>query len=244
MLQTRNGKRTAKSALKIAVDLAEEGVISQEEAISRVEPSALDQLLHPTLDPDAARTVVAAGLPASPGAATGKIVFDADEAERAAGLGEAVILVREETSPGGHPRHARGARHRHGARRHDQPRGRCGARHGPGLRVRRRRNPYRRGQGSLHRARPHLQGRRDHHHRRLEGRGSGRRRADDRTGADRRLPDPHGLGRQGAPPEGPRQRRNPAGRQDRARLRRRGHRPVPHRAHVLRRQPHRWPCAR
>lgn len=99
MLQTRNGKRTAKSALKIAVDLASEGVISEEEAVSRVEPAALDQLLHPTLDPNAARSVVAAGLPASPGAATGKIVFDADEAERLAQLGEAVILVREETSP-------------------------------------------------------------------------------------------------------------------------------------------------
>ena len=99
MLQTRNGKRTAKSALKIAVDLAAEGVISEEEAVSRVEPSALDQLLHPTLDPKANRTVVAAGLPASPGAATGKIVFDADEAERLAQLGDAVILVREETSP-------------------------------------------------------------------------------------------------------------------------------------------------
>lgn len=99
MLQTRNGKRTAKSALKVAVDLAAEGVISEEEAISRVEPSALDQLLHPTLDPDAARSVVATGLPASPGAATGKIVFDADEAERLNQLGDAVILVREETSP-------------------------------------------------------------------------------------------------------------------------------------------------
>uniref|UniRef100_UPI0025C20829 pyruvate, phosphate dikinase n=1 Tax=Brevundimonas sp. TaxID=1871086 RepID=UPI0025C20829 len=99
MLQTRNGKRTAKSALKIAVDLASEGVISQEEAVSRVEPAALDQLLHPTLDPNAERKVIAAGLPASPGAATGKIVFDADEAERLAQLGDAVILVREETSP-------------------------------------------------------------------------------------------------------------------------------------------------
>ncbi len=99
MLQTRNGKRTAKSALKIAVDLAAEGVISEEEAVSRVEPAALDQLLHPTLDPKASRTVVASGLPASPGAATGKIVFDADEAERLAQLGDAVILVREETSP-------------------------------------------------------------------------------------------------------------------------------------------------
>jgi len=99
MLQTRNGKRTAKSALKIAVDLAAEGVISEEEGVSRVEPSALDQLLHPTLDPNATRHVVAAGLPASPGAATGRIVFDADEAERLNQLGDAVILVREETSP-------------------------------------------------------------------------------------------------------------------------------------------------
>ncbi len=99
MLQTRNGKRTARSALKIAVDLAAEGVISEEEAVARVEPSALDQLLHPTLDPKASRTVVASGLPASPGAATGRIVFDADEAERLSQLGDAVILVREETSP-------------------------------------------------------------------------------------------------------------------------------------------------
>ena len=99
MLQTRNGKRTAKSALKIAVDLASEGVISEEEAVSRVEPSALDQLLHPTLDPKAERHVVAAGLPASPGAATGKVVFNSDEAERMGQLGDAVILVREETSP-------------------------------------------------------------------------------------------------------------------------------------------------
>ncbi|MBN8528283.1 MAG: pyruvate, phosphate dikinase [Caulobacterales bacterium] len=99
MLQTRNGKRTAKSALKIAVDLAAEGVIGQEEAVSRVEPAALDQLLHPTLDPKAPRNVVTTGLPASPGAATGKIVFDADEAERMSQLGDAVILVRTETSP-------------------------------------------------------------------------------------------------------------------------------------------------
>jgi len=99
MLQTRNGKRTAKSALKIAVDLAAEGVISKEEGISRVEPAALDQLLHPTLDPKAERKIITTGLPASPGAATGKIVFDADEAERAAQNGDAVILVREETSP-------------------------------------------------------------------------------------------------------------------------------------------------
>jgi pyruvate,orthophosphate dikinase len=99
MLQTRSGKRTAKAALRVAVEMAGEGLISEEEAVGRVEPASLDQLLHPTLDPDAERTVVAAGLPASPGAATGKVVFDADEAERLGGAGEAVILVRDETSP-------------------------------------------------------------------------------------------------------------------------------------------------
>jgi pyruvate,orthophosphate dikinase len=99
MLQTRNGKRTAKAALKIAVDMAADGTISQEEAIMRVEPAALDQLLHPTIDPKAVRDVVAQGLPASPGAATGKIVFDSEEAERLGNAGEAVILVRDETSP-------------------------------------------------------------------------------------------------------------------------------------------------
>ncbi len=99
MLQTRNGKRTAKSALKIAVDLASEGLITKEEAVMRVEPGSLDQLLHPTIDPAAERNVIANGLPASPGAATGKVVFDADEAERLGTAGESVILVRDETSP-------------------------------------------------------------------------------------------------------------------------------------------------
>ena len=99
MLQTRSGKRTAKAALKIAVDMASEGLISKEEAILRVEPTALDQLLHPTLDPSAKRDVLTKGLPASPGAASGKIVFDADTAEKAAADGQGVILVRVETSP-------------------------------------------------------------------------------------------------------------------------------------------------
>ena len=99
MLQTRSGKRTAKAALKIAVDMANEGLITHNEAILRVEPSALDQLLHPTLDPAAKRDVLTKGLPASPGAASGKIVFDADTAERAAADGQSVILVRTETSP-------------------------------------------------------------------------------------------------------------------------------------------------
>ncbi|MDP8913783.1 MAG: pyruvate, phosphate dikinase [Pseudomonadota bacterium] len=99
MLQTRAGKRTAKAALKIAVDMAREGLITEEEAVLRVDPSALDQLLHPTLDPSAPRQVIAKGLPASPGAACGQVVFDADSAERYAALGEKVILVRTETSP-------------------------------------------------------------------------------------------------------------------------------------------------
>jgi pyruvate, orthophosphate dikinase len=99
MLQTRSGKRTAKAALKIAVEMAAEGLISEDEAVLRIDPSALDQLLHPTLDPAAPRNVVAKGLPASPGAACGQAVFDADTAERYAALGEKVILVRIETSP-------------------------------------------------------------------------------------------------------------------------------------------------
>ncbi|MBV9014792.1 MAG: pyruvate, phosphate dikinase, partial [Alphaproteobacteria bacterium] len=99
MLQTRTGKRTAQAALKIAVSLVEEGVIGQEEAIRRIEPASLDQLLHPMLDPSAKTTVLAHGLPASPGAASGKVVFSADAAESAASRGERVILVRIETSP-------------------------------------------------------------------------------------------------------------------------------------------------
>jgi len=99
MLQTRTGKRTAAAALKIAVDMAEGGVIDKKEAIRRIEPGSLDQLLHPTLDPNAKKTVLARGLPASPGAAAGAVVFSANEAEARAAKGEAVILVRIETSP-------------------------------------------------------------------------------------------------------------------------------------------------
>ncbi|HEX5319069.1 MAG TPA: pyruvate, phosphate dikinase [Stellaceae bacterium] len=99
MLQTRTGKRTAAAAIKIAVSLVEEGVIDKTEAVRRIEPASLDQLLHPMLDPTAKVTVLAHGLPASPGAASGKVVFSAEEAEWLAGRGEAVILVRVETSP-------------------------------------------------------------------------------------------------------------------------------------------------
>ena len=99
ILQTRSGKRTAKAALKMAVDMVAEGLIDEASAIRRVDPMALDQLLHPTLDPKAERDVLAYGLPASPGAASGAIVLDADTAEKRAERGEAVILVRTETSP-------------------------------------------------------------------------------------------------------------------------------------------------
>ena len=99
MLQTRSGKRTAKAALKMAVDMVHEGLIDEKTAICRIDPMALDQLLHPTLDPKAPRDVLTRGLPASPGAASGAVVFDADTAEKRAERGDAVILVRVETSP-------------------------------------------------------------------------------------------------------------------------------------------------
>jgi pyruvate,orthophosphate dikinase len=99
MLQTRSGKRTAKAALKMAVEMVGEGLIDEKEAILRVDPMALDQLLHPTLDPEAKRDVLTTGLPASPGAASGQIVLDADKAEQLAERGEKVVLVRVETSP-------------------------------------------------------------------------------------------------------------------------------------------------
>src|SRR5258708_10150028 len=99
MLQTRSGKRTARAALKIAVELAAEGLITRAEAVTRVEPGALDQLLHPTIDPQAERKVVATGLPASPGAAAGEIVFSADDAESLKAQGRNVILGRIENSP-------------------------------------------------------------------------------------------------------------------------------------------------
>ena len=99
MLQTRNGKRTAAAAVKIAVEMANEELITRDEALLRVTPEQVDRLLHPALDPDAERDVVATGLPASPGAATGRVVFDAETAEAWAATGKSVILVRSETSP-------------------------------------------------------------------------------------------------------------------------------------------------
>ncbi len=99
MLQTRSGKRTTKAAFKIAIDMANEGVITKEEAVLRIEPDQLDQLLHPTIDPSAHKAVLTTGLAASPGAASGEIVFDSDSAKAAKAAGRDSILVREETSP-------------------------------------------------------------------------------------------------------------------------------------------------
>ena len=99
MLQTRNGKRTGQAALRIAVELAQEKLITKEEAVARVDPAALEQLLHPTIDPKAERKILATGLPASPGAASGEIVFSSEEAELLKSQGRKVILVRVETSP-------------------------------------------------------------------------------------------------------------------------------------------------
>src|SRR5271154_6585647 len=97
MLQTRSGKRTARAALRVAVEMADEGLISRDDAITRVDPAALDQLLHPTIDPSVKRTPLAVGLPASPGAASGEIVFSADDAAQARANGRRAILVPVET---------------------------------------------------------------------------------------------------------------------------------------------------
>ncbi len=99
LLQTRNGKRTAAAALKVASDLVDEGAITKEEALLRIEPDQLDQLLHPAIDPSHGEKPIAKGLPASPGAAVGEVVFDADTAAERGGRGEAVVLVRYETTP-------------------------------------------------------------------------------------------------------------------------------------------------
>jgi pyruvate,orthophosphate dikinase len=139
MLQTRSGKRTAKAALKIAVDMAAEGLISEEEAVARIDPASLDQLLHPTIDPArASATSSAPGLPASPGAATGEIVFTSEGCRSGAEVGGPQGHSRaHRDQPGRHSRHARCRRHPDHPRRHDQPCGGRRARHGQALRFRR-----------------------------------------------------------------------------------------------------------
>jgi pyruvate,orthophosphate dikinase len=193
MLQTRSGKRTATASLRIAVEMAQSGLIDKEEAVRRVNPASLDQLLHPTLDPKAPRTLISKGLPASPGAASGAAVFNSDEAEMRAAKGEPVILVRIETSPEDiHGMHA--------------ARGILTTRGGM----------------TSHAA--------------VVARGMGRPCV---AGAVGRVRHPDGLGGRAAPDEGAHQCRDAAGCRDGAQIRRRGDRPVPHRAHVLRPGAHR-----
>ncbi len=175
MLQTRNGKRTAKAALRIAVELANEKLITKDEAVARIEPASLDQLLHPTIDPE------------------GRAQRDRHRPAGLAGRGlrrDRVLLRRgdqaqgrrQEGHPGagrdlarGHPRHARRRRHPDHARRHDLARRRGGARHGQALRLRRGRAPRRLQRADLAGRQHRAQARRDHHHRRLDRPGAGRR---------------------------------------------------------------------
>ena len=130
LLQTRSGKRTAPAAVRIAVEMVHEGLIDSREAVMRVQPAQIDQLLHPMIDPQASLQVLGRGLPASPWAASGQAVFTAEDAVRRHENGARVLLHPYRDVPRGHPRHARRARHPDGARRHDQPRCGRGARHG------------------------------------------------------------------------------------------------------------------
>ena len=237
LLQTRSAKRTAAAALKAAVSMVDEGLISREEAVVRIDPSQLDQLLHPMIDPSAELEVAARGLNASPGAACGAVVLDADTAEERGKAGESVILVRWETTPddihgliqaagiltahGGMTSHAAVV-----ARGMGKP---CVA----GCEeltidleqahARDRRAAARRG--------------RHDHDRRRHRPGRDRRRAA-RAAADQRgLRDDPRLGRRAAAAEGARERRHARGRRQGPRLRRAGDRPLPHRAHVHGRGP-------
>ena len=238
MLQCRNGKRTAKAALRIAVELANEKLITREEAVARIDPASLDQLLHPTIDPNAERKVIATGLPASPGAASGEIVFSSDEAARLKADGKKVILVRVETSPEDiHGMHAaegilttRGGMTSHAA-----------------VVARGMGKPCVSGAGQL---------RVDTNAQTMQASGQTFKRgdlitidgstgqvlagrvADGRAGDVGRIRHADGLGRQGPPARRARQRRHAGRRAARDPLRRRRHRALPHRAHVLRRRPH------
>ena len=245
MLQTRTGKRTAKAALKIAVDMAGEGLISSEEAVARIDPASLDQLLHPTLDPKAERQVIGTGPAGLAGRGDRRDRLRRRRGRRAQGPGRKAILVRVETSPEDiHGMHA-AAGHPDHPRRHDQPRGRGGARHGQALRLGRRRRcasttktgtlialgvTLKKGdvitidgatgqvlKGAVPMLQPELSG----DFAALMGWADALRRMKVRD-----------------------QCRDPGRRPHGALVRRRGHRPVPHRAHVLRRATASSPCAR
>ena len=236
-LQTRNGKMNAASMVRTSVEMNEEGILSREEAILRVNPAHLEQMLFPRLDPQHKGQPLATGLPASPGAASGQAVFDADRAETLGKQGRKVILVREETKPedihgffasqgiltsrGGKTSHAAVV-----ARGMGKPcvAGAEGIHVDVSARARVRR-------------RPGDQGRRRHHDRRQQRPRVPRRGADGRGGLLAVAGQAARLGRRASTARRARQRRHARRRRPRDPLRREGHRPVPHRAHVQRRRP-------
>ena len=198
MLQTRNGKRTGQAALRIAVELAQEKLITKEEAVARVDPAALEQLLHPTIDPNAERKILATGLPASPGAASrrDRVLLGRGGASQKPGpqshSGARRDLAR------GHPRHARRRRDFDDARRHDLACRGGGARHGQALRLRRGLVARRLSRADHDGGRHDAEERRHTHHRRLDRPGARRQSGDAGTGACRRIRHRDAMGRRRA----------------------------------------------
>jgi hypothetical protein len=231
-LQTRNGKMNARAMLRTSVEMYREGLITREKALMRIDPTLLEQMLAPQLVADFKGKPLATGLPASPGAASGKIVFDADYGGRARPGRRANHPGARGNQAGGHPRLLPGAGHPHQPRRQDLARCRGGARHGQALRFGLRSHRHRRPRAARHHRRNHPARRRRDHHRRQHRQGLCRRSADRRSGVLRGHGHPARLGRRSGTPEGHGQRRYAGRRRARARVRRHGHRPVPHRAHV------------
>ena len=234
MLQTRNGKRTAAAALKVAVDLVDEGMIDEKEAVCRVDPKQLDALLHPTFDAEALKKaqVVGKGLAASPGAACGRVVFTAEEAKEWHERGEKVIPFALETSSRGHRGHAGLQGILTVRRRHDSPHAAGGPRHGHPLvsgcgdivvTMRTRSSPW------PARSTTRATGSPDGLHATSTARPGVTKPADSAS----LLRPPDGLGGQVPSAHGLHQRRHPPRRRPGPRFRRPGHWPVPHRAYVL-----------
>ena len=239
ILQTRTGKTTARAAVRIAVEMAKKRLISRETAVLRITPEQVDQLLHPQFDSRAERKVLTRGLPASPGAVSGEVVFTAEEAKEKAGRGIPVILVRDGDEPRGRRGHACGAGDPDGDGGHDLPRRRRRSRHGQVLRGGRLGGADRRGRPDLPHRGPPLRRRRHPLPGRVDRPGDGGCGGHDARRSEPRVPGVARLGRWHAAPEGPGQCGCTRGRPGRPQLRRRGHRPLPHRAHVLRRRTHR-----
>ena len=208
MLQTRGGKRTAKAALRIAVELANEGLISKKDAVLRIDPASLDQLLHPTIDPVAKRDVIATGLPASPGARIGRDRVFVRRSSQIASRRAQGHSGADRDVAGRHSRHARGRGHSHYPWRHDLARRGGRPRHGQALCLRLRYHPSRLWPRHHEHRFAYLQDRRCHHHRWFAGAGSGRADADDRAGIIRRIRHADGLGRRRAQARGSRQWRH------------------------------------